>query len=130
MTVPYDHAYRETFVKGAVYERKANGTEAIFFERHYDREALASRLLGSEAAEVIDLSFWGEGTIRMETVLNRLGPLRAAVSPVEGPLSALLLRPVDPDDASHAMAAFFTLRALQHKPNRRDDVRASERNTG
>ena len=61
VTVPYDRNYRETFVKGPVYERKPIGSEAIFYERHYDRETLAKRLLSSERAEVVDLSFWGEG---------------------------------------------------------------------
>ncbi len=110
VTVPYDRVYRETFVKGNVYERKASGTEPIFFERHYDREALADRLFGSQRADVVDLSVWGEGTIRMETVLNRLGPLRTLVSPLEALFSTLLLRQVEPDRPGHPMAAFFTLR--------------------
>jgi len=42
VTVPYDRNYRETFVKGPVYERKPIGSEAIFYERHYDRETLAN----------------------------------------------------------------------------------------
>jgi SAM-dependent methyltransferase len=110
VTVPYDRVYRETFVKGNVYERKASGTEPIFFERHYDREALADRLLGSQRADVVDFSVWGEGTVRMETVLNRLGPLRTLVSPLEALFSTLLLRQVEPDGPGHPMAAFFTLR--------------------
>jgi SAM-dependent methyltransferase len=109
-TVPYDRSYRETFVKGPVYERKPVASEAIFFERHYDRQALAKRLLGSAAAEVVDLSFWGEGAVRMESLLNRLGPLRLPLSPFEGFLSTALLRQVEPDGRGHPMAAFFTLR--------------------
>src|SRR2546422_10792066 len=46
VTVPYDRNYRETFVKGPVYERKPIGSEAIFYERHYDRETLADRQIG------------------------------------------------------------------------------------
>ena len=110
VTVPYDRVYRETFVKGTVYERKPSGTEPIFFERHYDREALANRLLCSKGAEVIDLSFWGEGSIRMESILNRLGLLRVPLSPFEALLSALLLRRMEPEDGGNPMAAFFTLR--------------------
>lgn len=110
VTVPYDRRYRETFVNGSVYERKPIGSEAIFYERHYDREALAKRLLSSEEAEVVDLSFWGEGAVRMEALLDRLGPLRIPLSPFEGLLSAVLLRQVEPDGWGHSMAAFFTLR--------------------
>ena len=110
VTVPYDQCYRETFVKGPVYERTPIGSEAIFFERHYDREALANRLLDSATAEVVDLRFWGEGAVRMEAFLNRLGPLGVPLSPVEALLSTVLLRQVEPDGSGHPMAAFFTLR--------------------
>jgi len=110
VTVPYDRGYRETFAKGPVYERRPIGSEAIFYERHYDRAALASRLLGSATAEVVDLSFWGEGAVRMEALLNRLGPLGLPLSPVQALLSSVLLRRVEPDGSGHPMAAFFTLR--------------------
>ena len=110
VTVPYDRRYRETFVDGPVYERKPLGSEAVFYERHYDRESLTKRLLGQGTAEVVDLSFWGEGAIRMEALLDRLGPLRLPLSPLEAFLSTALLRRVDPDGRAHPMAAFFTLR--------------------
>jgi SAM-dependent methyltransferase len=110
VTVPYDRNYRETFVEGPVYERKPIASEALFFERHYDRAALSKRLLGSDLAEVVDLRFWGEGMVRMEALLNRLGPLRLPLSPFEALLSTVLLRQVEPDGAGHPMAAFFTLR--------------------
>ena len=109
VTVPFDRRYRETFVHGQVYERKAAGTEPVFYERHYDRQALAERLMSTELADVVDLSYWGEGAVRMEGILRRLGPARAPLYPLEGAL-ACLLRPVDPDGAGHPMAAFFTLR--------------------
>lgn len=110
VTVPFDRRYRETFVHGPVYERKPVASEPIFFERHYDQEALTTRLLGSAATQVAELSFWGEGLVRMETLLNRLGPLRLPLSPLEAILSTLLLRRVEPDGSEHPMAAFFTLR--------------------
>jgi SAM-dependent methyltransferase len=108
-TVPYDRAYRETFVEGPVYERKPTGAEPIFFERHYDRAALTDRLLGSDLADVVDVSFWGEGTVRVESLLNRLGPFGVPLSPLQAFFSTLSLRPVEPESA-HPMAAFFTLR--------------------
>ena len=110
VTVPFDRAYRETFVDGPVYERQPLGSEAVFFERHYDHAALAERLLGSDLAEVVDLGFWGEGAVRMEALLDRLGPLRLPFSPFEALLSTMLLRQVEPDGKGHPMAAFFTLR--------------------
>jgi SAM-dependent methyltransferase len=110
VTVPYDRAYRETFVQGPVYERTPLGSEPVFYERHYDGEALATRLLGLEGAEVQDLSFWGEGKVRMEALLDRLGPLRLPLSPLEAFFATALLRRVEPDGSAHPMAAFFTLR--------------------
>lgn len=109
VTVPYDLGYRETFVRGPVYERTPTGSETIFYERHYDREALTNRLLGSPKAEVLDLSFWGEGAIKMEALLHRLGPFGVFLSPFEGLVSTVTLRPAKPDGSVHPMAAFFTL---------------------
>ena len=110
VTVPYDRGYRETFVEDAVYERKPVGSEAIFFERHYDRETLAKRLLTSPTADVVDLRLWGEGMVRMEALLDRLGRLRLPLSPLEAFFSTVTLRQVDPAGSAHPMAAFFTLR--------------------
>jgi SAM-dependent methyltransferase len=110
VTVPFDVRYRETFVEGPVYERQPVGSERVFFERHYDRATLAERLLGSDAAEVVDLRLWGEGAIRMDGFLERIGPWRIPLSPFEALLATALLREVPPGGHGHPMAAFFTLR--------------------
>jgi SAM-dependent methyltransferase len=110
VTVPFDRQCRETYVEGPVYERSPNGSEPVFFERHYDRETLAKRLLSVDGAEVIDLRFWGEGTVRIEALLDRLGPLRVPFSPLEAFLATASLRQVEPDGDGHPMAASFTLR--------------------
>lgn len=110
VTVPFDRRYRETFVHGSVYERKAVGSEPVFYERHYDRPALAERLLSTELSDVVDVTYWGEGAVRMEGILTRLGALRVPLYPLEALLATLWLRPVEPDGAGHPMAAFFTLR--------------------
>ena len=116
VTVPFDRAYRETFVNESVYERKQVASEPVFFERHYDRNTLAARLLDVDDAELVDLCFWGEGMVRMESLLNRLGPLRLPVSPLEAFLSTALLRQVQLDGVEHPMAAFFTLRRREQAP--------------
>ena len=110
VTVPFDRHYRETFVDGPVYERKPVDAERLFFERHYDRATLASRLIDAPGADVVDLQFWGEGAIRTERLLDRLGPLRLPLSPLEAWLAAALLRNVEPEGEGHPMAASFTLR--------------------
>ena len=118
VTTPYDLAYRETFVDRPVYERRQEAGESVFFERHYDEVTLRERLLTPSGAELLDLQLWGEGSIRVEGILSRLGPARLPVSPFEALLSAMFLRRVHPDNRGHPMAAFFTLRKR---------VRASER---
>jgi SAM-dependent methyltransferase len=114
VTVPYDRRYRETFVEGPVYERTPIASERVFFERHYDRDALDARLLPRDLCDVLDVSYWGEGAIRMEALLDRLGPLRVPLSPLEAFLSTALLRRVDPESDGHPMAAFVTLRRRAH----------------
>ena len=109
-TVPFDRRYRETFVQGPVYERAPAGGEPVFYERHYDRPALVERLLPNELAEIVDVSYWGEGAIRGEAILARLGAWRAPLYPWEALLATLLLQRVEPDGPRHPMAAFFTLR--------------------
>jgi SAM-dependent methyltransferase len=109
VTTPYDTQYRETFVNRAVYEREQRDRQPVFYERHYDDAALQARLLSVPRAQLLDLEFWGEGAIRMETLMARLGPARLFLSPLEPFLSALCLRRIHRGDAGHPMAVFFTL---------------------
>jgi len=110
VTTPYDLRYRETFVDRPVYERQQEAGEPVFFERHYDEVTLRERLLTPSGAELLDRELWGEGSVRMESILTHLGPARLPVSPFEAMLSAMFLRRVHPGNGGHAMAAFFTLR--------------------
>lgn len=109
ITVPYDTKYRETFVDGDVYERKSNVGERVFFERHYDEESLRSRLLETPGLRVIDLQIWGEPEgLRGEKLLLALGPIRTLLSPLEGLLAAICLRPTTESAVVKPMAAFVT----------------------
>lgn len=111
VTVPFDRAYRETFVEGDVYERKRTDAERVFFERHYDEDALGRRLIDLPGVELIDREFWGEGRVPMARALRSIGRLDLLAAPFEPLLSRVFLRPATlsgklptPD------AAFFTLR--------------------
>jgi hypothetical protein len=95
-----------------VYERAQQGSEPVFFERHYDETALRERLLDVEGTCVESLELWGEGRVRVERWMNRLGAGRIPVHPFEAFLSAAFLRRVEPGDGRHPMAVFFTLRKL------------------
>lgn len=109
ITVPYDTVYRETFLDGPVYERDDPGKN--FFERHYDAETLAARLITPVAAEVVDQQLWGEKW-GVEHTLSRIGPLRTALSPLEVVLASTTLRPISSDSALHPKAAFFTMKKV------------------
>ncbi len=108
LTVPYDRAYRETFVPQDVYERASNDGRPVFFERHYDASTLRSRLLSVAGVSCVDIEVWGEGAVPGQRLLSGLGPLRTLFSPLEAPLAAICLKPVSP--SGHPMAAFVTLR--------------------
>jgi hypothetical protein len=68
--------------------------------------------LPSDLCAVVDVSLWGEGAVRMEALLDRLGPLRVPLSPLEAFFSTALLRRVDVTRGGHPMAAFITLRRI------------------
>src|SRR5207245_9460843 len=110
VTTPYERIYRESFAQHDVYERKQIGSQPVFFERHYDDAALAERLLGPAGAAVQDLEFWGEPWVRVEALLERVGPLRWVLSPLEPLLSVAFLERVEHEGKARPMAAFLTLR--------------------
>lgn len=111
VTTPYARTFGETYVDRAVYERPQVDGKPVFFERHYDDDALRRRLLSVPGTEVANLELWGEGAVRGERILTRLGRLRDALSPIEAFLSAAFLRRVE-NGNSTPMAAFFTLKKL------------------
>lgn len=110
VTTPYDRQYRETFVNEDVYERAAKQGEPVFWERHYDGEALERRLVAPSGARLLNQEVWGEGGFRGERALARLGPIRILLSPFEAAFAAGSLRQMrEGADAGHPMAVFFTL---------------------
>jgi SAM-dependent methyltransferase len=111
-TVPYDVGYRETFVNESVYERAQQGSESVFFERHYDEKTLHERLLSMPGTRVIDVELWGEGAIRVEHFLNQHAWLRNLISPIEVFLAAIFLRRISPKRGGRPMAAFATLQKV------------------
>ena len=110
VTTPYSTGYRETMVQHSVYERKGGAPgDPVFYERHYDHASLTSRLIDPSGAQLVDLQLWGEGTLRIERALTRMGGLRTALSPLEPLLAAVCLRRTE-SNSENSMAVFFTLR--------------------
>lgn len=109
VTTPFRQQYDEVFVDGPVYERQPLGSEPVFFERHYDAAALDERLVAPAGARLVDFQLWGEGAVRAEALLTRMGSLRTLLSPCEPLLSMLFLRQIREGRSDCPMAAFFTL---------------------
>lgn len=107
VTVPYAEQYRESFLARRVYERDFSDGQPVFYQRHYDERTLRDRLLSVPGTRVVDLQIWGEGQVRVEQMLDRVGALRTALSPLEPLLAMLSLRPAAAGVVP--MAAFFTL---------------------
>lgn len=113
VTVPFDKVYRETWVDRDVYERERVGQQPVFWQRHYDEAALGGRLIAPSRADVVALSFWGEGRIPVERILDRIRRVRlldVLMAPTHPLLSLLCLREVTADNRLRPMAAFLTLR--------------------
>jgi SAM-dependent methyltransferase len=108
VTTPYDLRHRDTYVSDAVYERGFKGLP-VFFERHYDRDSLNSRLIAASQAPAVSLELWGERSLRGERFLSGAGKMRAVLSPLEAVLASVCLRREGVEGSIHPMAAFFTL---------------------
>ncbi len=71
ITTPFNAGgYREEFVRGPVYERHDAG--ATFYQRHYDRATLQSRLLEPSGLVVEGMTFFGEPGFRVEPWWNQI----------------------------------------------------------
>jgi ubiquinone/menaquinone biosynthesis C-methylase UbiE len=113
ITTPFASEARDTFVHEDVYERARRGSEPVFYERHYDQETLRTRLTSRAGATLSDVELWGEGFVRGEHLLRRMGGLRTALSPLEPALAAVCLRRLPSTAARNAMAVFLTLRVTK-----------------
>lgn len=71
ITVPVAETFREEFVRGDVYERRATGG-ATFFQRRYDPAALKERLVGASALRLDREVYFGEPRFRFEPLWNRI----------------------------------------------------------
>lgn len=110
VTTPFDAAYRETFVDGDVYERKAAGAAPQFFERHHDWQTLHDRLITPSGAKAIDIELWGEKPgISIENFFSRHPTIRTVLSPFEAALASRFLARTTRDGNVAPKAVFFTL---------------------
>ena len=116
LTVPWsDRGYLEEFHAPGpdVYWVRSSEREKVFYQRAYDRGSLQARLLEHDRLELVDLSFWGERRIAVESaILNRRLPrlLRYAMLPAHYALNRLFLSPLGETERSRKKVACLTLR--------------------
>ncbi len=93
VTVPFAPKCYDTFVDRDVYERTREGSESVFFERHYDHDTLKSRLCVAKILRHDVTELWGEGKVRMESMLHRHPLVRTTLAPVEWLLASGCIEP-------------------------------------
>lgn len=110
VTVPYGENYREDWVNRQVYERRQDGDQAVFYQRHYDEGTLRERLLEPADTEVLNVETWGERGLPVERLLDGARWMRGGLSPFEPLLSMLFLQRCRGISDNRSKAAFFTLK--------------------
>ncbi|MGH9509182.1 MAG: class I SAM-dependent methyltransferase [Terriglobales bacterium] len=111
LTVPFDHAYRETTISHEIYFKKPSDGQPVFYQRHYDPEALQVRLVQPSGLSLAKLEYFEErwlGYERYYSLLNRF--VRIPFSLLGPVFSRLFLRRVDLHPPRRAKAALLTLR--------------------
>lgn len=113
VTVPYSHrGFYEKHVERNVYERRHDSSDKLFYQRHYDGDALSGRLQASDL-ELVDLVLFGERGIRFELWWNRI-PIRYKVPLLwaQPLIASALLRPLSEGQEDAACGACLTFRRL------------------
>jgi SAM-dependent methyltransferase len=115
LTVPWsDRGYVEEYYPRTPTFYWGPADDALaFYQRSYDARTLEERLLAPSGLEVVDVSFWGERRVPVESlILNPRLPsvVRWAIYPAHFPLSRLFLRELSADEPSRKKVACFTLR--------------------
>ncbi|MGH9602185.1 MAG: class I SAM-dependent methyltransferase [Terriglobales bacterium] len=111
LTVPFDLAYRESSIDYELYYKKPVDSKPVFYQRHYDLEALQARLIRPSGLSLVKLDFFGERWFRYEHYYSLLPRFVRIFLSLFGPLfSWLLLRRVARQPSPSARAALITLR--------------------
>lgn len=111
LTVPFDRAYRETTIDYELYYKKPEQGKPVFYQRHYDPEALEARLIRPSGLSLVKLEYFEERGFGYEHCYNSLHRFLKIPLSLFGPLFSLLfLSQVAQGPTSLARAALLTLR--------------------
>lgn len=110
LTVPFDDRYRESTIDYEIYFKKPMDGKAVFYERHYDRDSLRSRLVKPSGLRLARLDLYGERWFHYEHCYNALPrAFKVALAPSSPLFSKLLLIRKDPRRSQSAQMALLEL---------------------
>ena len=111
LTVPAARNYSEETISQEIYYKKPVGGKPVFYQRHYDRDALKSRLIEPSGLQFLAVEYFGERWIPYEQWYSRLPCIIKIPISVLGPLfSKLFLCRIEADSRREPKAALVKLR--------------------
>jgi SAM-dependent methyltransferase len=122
LTVPFATQYREDRIEPTLYykfnyllrQNEAALGEPVFWQRHYDAEALRARLIAPSGLSVSATEYYGERWFPFEQFYQSLPLALRVLFSVPGPaFSKLLLYKLDRPTSSELKAALVVLRKAQ-----------------
>ncbi len=111
LTVPFaNHFWEETIAREIYYKKPVEG-KPVFFQRHYDDDALRKRLIEPSGMHLLALEHFGERGFPFERLNRRLPKFIKIPLAFGGPVfSKLFLHNVDPSTGAPANAALIALK--------------------
>jgi SAM-dependent methyltransferase len=92
LTVPFARHYRESTIDREIYFKKPVDGQPVFYERHYDRDSLQSRLIRPSGLSLRCSDFYGERWLPYERLYGSLPwACRIVLSPFSPAFSKLFL---------------------------------------
>jgi len=111
LTVPFASRYYESTISKELYYRKPVDGKPVFYERHYDSEALWRRLLAPSGLRVEKVEYFGERWISFEHLYSSFPRLLRILLAPWGPLfSKMFLYRLREESSGTAKMALVVLR--------------------
>ncbi|MGD0114743.1 MAG: methyltransferase domain-containing protein [Dehalococcoidia bacterium] len=119
LTVPFASRYEEDWVRRDVFERRRLGNQKVFYQRRYDDETLARRLIAPSGLREDGRRYFGEPGIRLDRYWNRVPlPLRSGLAWLQPLFERAFLRELDRGRHERAVGVALTLVKERHAVDR------------
>jgi len=112
LTVPFAGHYSEETISQEIYYKKPMGGMPVFYQRHYDQEALHARLIGPSGLQLEAVEYYGERWVPYERIYDGLPRFVKIPISFAGPLaSKLFLHRMKSGSEGEPRAALLKLRS-------------------